>query len=368
MMFDPFANQGSRKNVVGRAYVTPDQVAMGGIDNDTTPMSSHIPSGYFNGKSVGKGTVIPHHKPGRGGGSLGYNPHKPPHKNVIIDPHVVGRAVALDLGKIRPEDSAAAFQTGMEFANEVMEDPPEMMDEIKMKVEEGPRLGAYAAARLLAENYGARPDDAFTQFGSRLGMQTFQAAPGGQLFDRGNGPTAHAKVYTVPPATTGQAQAAAFGVPTVGQPPAPVHVIQGGQQAIMPVPAPPASGPMARFRPVPVPTPPAVAPAVHAEAQQASGPPRVKVTFDFGAPMGQFPSQYHDVITTVGGLILVWDTRWPYGEPYSPENTTHQFAIQVAGDPKTHLVMSVSNTFTFEYLGFRFYHLGIVESRSADEG
>jgi hypothetical protein len=373
-MFDPFES-GTRNGGVGRAYISPSKVAMGGIDSEATPMSSYIPGGHFGGKSVGKGTVIPRHKPGRGGGSLGYNPHKPPHRNVIVDPHVPGRAVALDLAKIRPEDSEQAFQTGVEFADQIMEDPPEKMDGIEMTIEEGPRLAGYAAVRMLADNYGAVPDDQFSQLGHSHGAQTLQVASGGQTFgavgagNRAGRTGPH--TFTVPPATTGQAKAAAFGAPTVGRPVAPVQVVNGNQPPGI-VASSSNQSPMARFRPAPVQQPPpqpqAQPPRVVDQSHQTVGPPTQKVVFDFGEQVGQFPVQYHQVIRTDGGLVLVWDTRWPYGEPYSPEHLTQQFAIQVAGDPEVHLVMSTGRSLTFEHNGFRYYLLGIVESMAADGG
>jgi hypothetical protein len=326
-MFDPFANGTSKKGNIGRAYISPGQIAMGGLETDATPMASYIPGGHFGGKTVGKGTVIPHHKPGRGGGSLGYNPHKPPHKCVIIDPHVPGRAVTLDLGKIKPEDSESAYNDGMAFANEIMEDPPDQMDGIEMKIEEGPRLGAYAATRILAENFGATPDDTFAPGKAGYGTKAFQAAPPGQSFGgvaASSSPAApKPQVYTMPPASTGTAARAAFGVPNIGQSgPPPINV--------------------------------------------GSGTPAVKVTFDFGEQFGQFPAQYHQVIRAPHALILAWDTRWQYAEPYSPEHLQNEFAVQVAGDPEVHLVMVPADTFTFEFLGFRFYHLGIIQSMSVN--
>jgi hypothetical protein len=376
-MFDPFANGTSKKGNIGRAYISPGQIAMGGLETDATPMASYIPGGHFGGKTVGKGTVIPHHKPGRGGGSLGYNPHKPPHKCVIIDPHVPGRAVTLDLGKIKPEDSESAYNDGMAFANEIMEDPPDQMDGIEMKIEEGPRLGAYAATRILAENFGATPDDTFAPGKAGYGTKAFQAAPPGQSFGgvaASSSPAApKPQVYTMPPASIGAAARAAFGVPNIGQSgPPPIHIVSGTQSDGVHVQSS-APGPLARFRPEPPrpttapppPRPPSPAQVVDL-SQQAAGPPAVKVTFDFGEQFGQFPAQYHQVIRAPHALILAWDTRWQYAEPYSPEHLQNEFAVQVAGDPEVHLVMVPADTFTFEFLGFRFYHLGIIQSMSVN--
>jgi hypothetical protein len=365
MPFDPFES-GPKAGKVGRAYVSPNQVGMG-LAGDI-PLSSYIPAGTFGGKSSGKGTVIPHHKPGRGGGSLGYNPHKPPHKHVMIDSHVPGRAVALDLAKITPEASKSAYATGMEFAGEVMEDPPDQIDGIETRIEEGPRLGVYAAVRLLAEN-GAVPDGLFgqpvakpaTQHGTLLG-----------------GSISPPQVHASHPATTGKAKADAFGVGNVGQVNPQVNVVRGHPQGGIQVQATTVGaqghGPLARFRTAPAPqaSPVQVANSgIAASAPEASrpvGPPVVKVIFDFGNQVGQFPAQYHDVIKTKGGLILAWDTRWPHGEPYSPEHLPEntQFALQVPGHTDLYLAMSTGATFTFEHHGYKFFHLGIIDQTAAN--
>jgi hypothetical protein len=94
----------------------------------------------------------------------------------------------------------------------------------------------------------------------------------------------------------------------------------------------------------------------------AAGPPTRRVTFDFGDPIGQFPAQYHAVHYAERGIYLAWDTRWPHGEPYSPEKLVQQFAMQVQGDDRAYLVMSLGD-FTFvDDRGMRYYVLGVVES------
>lgn len=376
-MFDPFGD-GGKKTGAGRNYTSPSQVAMGVEDH--TPMANYIPGGSFGGKSVGKGTVVPRHKPGRGGGSLGYNPHKPPHRRVTVDPHVPGRAVDIDLSRINPDDVNDAFAAGTEFADEIMADPPEEMDGIEMNVEEGPRLAGYATVKLLATTYGAAPQDEFSRL-SGQGPMTLQAAPGGESFSNAGQSRLVAPPRPVPPATTGAAKAASFGTANVGGQPSQVNIVngdspQGGFQvqpaATPPRPqAPKGQGPMSRFHPAPAP-PRAQAqpqPAAHPQFQpaapppaQTGTPPACKVRFDFGEAIGEFPAQYHDVIRTKGGIVLVWDTRWPYGEPYSPEHIESQFAVSVEGHSEDYLVLGMRDTFTFESDGFRYYILGIIQT------
>jgi hypothetical protein len=366
-MFDPLGN-GTTRSGNGRGYTQPGMVGMG-LDGQTA-MSSFIPGGTFGGKSVGKGTVIPRHKPGRGGGSSGYNPHKPQNKYVTVDPHVPGRAVSLDLAKITAEASQQASDDGKEFADQIMDDPPEKMDGIEMTIEEGPRLAAYAAVRMLAAG-GATPDDAFTGLGR--GPITYQATPAGRSFDGGASP----RPRTPPPmpdASTGRQKAASFGEPNVGRSNPRVNIVEGTQGGGIHVhqAGRPDEGPMARFRPEPAvqatPTPRAAGivdrPQARDTDRAVAGPSR-KILFDFGDQVGKFPVQYHDIIRTDGGIILAWDTRWPHGEPYSPEQVTNKFAVKIEGDDAIHLVEAVGTTFTFEHGGFRFYHLGILESMPA---
>jgi hypothetical protein len=369
--FDPFGERRQRpRTPSNRTYISPGQVSMG--LEETTPMSNYIPSGMFAGKSVGRGVVVPRHRPGRGGGSMGFDPHNLPHKKILVDPHVPGCSVALDLDKLTPEAVVEAYGQGVDYANEVMEDPPDEMDGIDTTIEEGPRLAGAAAAHILARNYDAAPDGPVVGY---TGQGRATGRPYAPVRNNGVSRPRSAPQPRVAPGSTGEHKRAALGQATVGHVNPAVNVVTGNNhgQAGQPRPAGAPNGrPMAKFRtgtPAPATSPqPASAPKVVDLSKQQVGPPQRRVTFDFGEQVGVFPFRYHAVERTNGAIVLIWDTRWTQEEPYSPEQLpeSNRFAVQIDGDPETHLVMSLGNTFTFEHNGFKHFFLGIVESASGD--
>ena len=103
----PFIDQAGNSEPAG--YRRPEQVEF----DDGTSFARYMPASA-GGKQM-RGVVIPHAKPF--GGSRAYDPHKPAHRRVHIDPHIEGQSVVVDLAQITPDIAEEATTLGQEYAD-----------------------------------------------------------------------------------------------------------------------------------------------------------------------------------------------------------------------------------------------------------
>lgn len=102
-----FIDQTGQQTPAG--YRRPEEVEF----EDGTSLARYMPSSA--GDKRMRGVVIPHAKPN--GGSRAYDPHKPPHKRVHVDPHIEGQSVVVDLAQITHDIAEEAVTLGQEYAD-----------------------------------------------------------------------------------------------------------------------------------------------------------------------------------------------------------------------------------------------------------
>jgi hypothetical protein len=331
----PFIDQAGKPEI-GKAptgYLRPEQVEF----DDGTTLARYMPMS-IDGKQM-RGVVIPHAKPL--GGSRAYDPHKPPHKRVCIDPHIEGQSVVVDLDRITPDLAEEAMQLGQEFADRHA-DEVHGVDQI--------RLRSSAAFHLIGASQRAQ--------GPAQSAQPVQQVP----------PPGTGQVITLAP---GSAQAA--GAMPAPPPAAAVAAPAPGPRAIKAASfngtrpqAPPAGakgGLLDAYQKVRPPRQVDVEPAV--TTGLPIEPPSKKVTF--GIPgFGLHEAHYHDVNISDQLFVLVWDERFQGGSKYLPQ-IDGSFAARVEDDPVDYKLVWPGQMFTDKRTGQTYFQLLIEERVSQGE-
>jgi hypothetical protein len=253
--------------------------------DDGTTVGRYMP-GLVGGKRL-RATVIPHARPG--GGSRAYDPHKPPHRRVHIDPHLEGQSVVVDLTLVTKDLAQEAMELGQEFADTHSD---------KVAGIEALRLRSSAAFHLL----GAQQRD-----------QSRQAA----LAEQSQQPRT-VQVPSPPPQVAVAEGPRMIRAASFGAGPAP-QVQQ----------APHAGGLLDQYTRAGT----AHSPATEDVAGQAAAQPPVRqVTFAVPG-FGQHQAYYHRVIVSDQQLVLVWDERYQGGGRFLPDRIQGSFAARIDGDP-----------------------------------
>jgi hypothetical protein len=292
----PFIDQGGQTGPgkVG-GYRRPEEVEF----DDGTTLARYMPSSV--GDKRMRGVVIPHAKPM--GGSRAYDPHKPPHRRIHVDPHIEGQSVIVDLERVTQDIAEEAIQLGQEFADKHA-DEVHGVDQI--------RLRSSAAFHLIGASQRAHGDvpPAPNEGGRVITIPQGVAPEPAPAVAVGPRAVKAASFNGGPPRPPAQAQAQAPPMPVQ---PAPAAAPRGGLLDAYRQPHTHPAEPTAAASPTTV------------------GPPPVKVTF--GVPgFGLHEAYYHDVIVEKQCFTLVYDERYKGGNKYWPQ-IDGQFAARVDGDP-----------------------------------
>jgi hypothetical protein len=320
----PFIDQAGSPEPAG--YRRPEEIEF----DDGSNFARYMPAAV-GGKHL-RGVVIPHAKPL--GGSRAYDPHKPPHKRVHIDPHIEGQSVVVDLAQITQDIAQEAVALGEEYA-EKHSDQVHGIDQL--------RLRSAAAFHLI----GAA-----------------QRAQG-----------------SAPPASNGPAQVISVPQPGVSGPipSAPPPVATGPRN----IKAASFNGASAQHAPVAEPAAqrgglldayqkPRTQP-VEILASASVGPPTKKVTF--GVPgFGLHEAYYHDVLVKSSTnpdvseqlFILVYDGRFPGASKFLPQ-IDGAFAARIEGDPIDYRLCWPDQSFTDPTTGRTYFQL-LIEERVPQGG
>jgi hypothetical protein len=296
----PFIDQGGTPDTAG--YRRPEEIEF----DDGTSLARYMP-GSVGDKHM-RGVVIPHAKPY--GGSRAYDPQKPPHKRVHIDPHIEGQSVVVDLEQITQEIAQEAIALGQEYADKHA-DSVHGVDQI--------RLRSAAAFHLIGASQKAHGVP-----------QPVKAGP--QIVPVQNG-TPEPTPVAAGPRTI---KAASFnGAPA--QPAAPMSHKGGLLDAYQ------------KQR----------TPTVDVAPSSTVGPPTQRVTF--GVPgFGLHEACYHKVIISDQLFILVYDERYKGGGKYLPQ-IDGSFAARVEGDPLDYKLCWPGQMFTDQDTGRTYFQLLIEE-------
>jgi hypothetical protein len=283
------------------------------------------------GRGGVRGVIIP--RATMFGASQGWNPHNPPDKTVVIDPHLPAATVKLDLARVTPATASQAIRA----CNDALGGASDV---------EALRTKASAAFHVMAklgETQVPIPRDerghplkgAALQHAIRANPQTASAAP----------PKAVAAsefaglVSQVVPAAAPAAPPVApqFAVPG---PAAPAAVAVD-----VPPPAPHTF--LRSFAPE---SPVAAAERLAGAVPRLDAPtePSYRVIFDM--PSGEMEAPFHHVVRQEGAkpgtgtLVLVYDNRFK-GPKFFPKPTAEPFAVYVDGSPTVFLVESTGIQF-----------------------
>ena len=275
-----------------------------------------------------RGVVIPHAKPL--GGSRAYDPHKPPHKRVHIDPHIEGQSVVVDLDQITPDIAEEAIDLGPGIRRQARRPGP------RHRPDPAAECGRLPPDRCLAAGQWA------VQPASRPRPVRARSSRSSRRCPAADDPV------TAPPS----APALASGPRTIkaGQlrngTPQPTHAQ--------------AKGGLLDAYQKPRPQPPVVA-----ASSVPVSPPTKKVTF--GVPgFGLHEAYYHDVIINNQQFILVYDERYRGGGKFLPQ-IDGPFAARVEGDPMDYQLLWPDQSFTDPATGRTYFQL-LIEERVPQGG
>jgi hypothetical protein len=305
----PFIDQMGTPETMG--YRRPEDVEF----EDGTNFARYMPMSA-GGKQM-RGVVIPHAKPM--GGSRAYDPHKPPHKRVHVDPHIEGQSVVVDLALITEDIAKEAMELGQEYADKHA-DQVHGVDQI--------RLRSSAAFHLIGAaqraNAGAPPAPA--QPASIISVPQGAPEPPPVPLPAAGPRTIKPASFNGTPAQVAPAQAPTGGLLGAYQKARPTREIDVG---------------------------PTITTGLPVE------PPTKKVTF--GIPsFGLHEAHYHDVIIDDQLFILVWDERFKGGSKYLPQ-IEGSFAARVEGDPLDYKLVYPGQRFTDKRTAQTYFQLLIEE-------
>jgi hypothetical protein len=312
----PFIDQTDRQ--ASAEYQRPEQV---GFD-DGTSLARYMPSSV-GGKQL-RGVVVPHAKPL--GGSRAYDPHKPPHRRIHIDPHIEGQSVVVDLDRVTQDIAEEAATLGREYAEKHGSQLPAI---------EQVRLQGAAAFHLIGASQRSQDAPAPPQ-----SPEPKQVITVPQNDVQGSIPSA-------PPETGPRTiKAASFNNTVVQtQPQTKSGEPQGGLLGAFQ---------KSRAQPVEV-----------AAASMPVSPPTKKVTF--GVPgFGLHEAYYHRVIISNQQFVLVYDERYQGGNKYLPQ-IDGPFAARVEGDPMDYKLVWPDQSFTDPDTGRTYVSL-LIEERVSQGG
>lgn len=270
-------------------------------ESDQQPLGSHVPMV----KGI-RGAIIP--RATDGGISQGWDPHNPPTRVVIIDPHVPGCGVAVDHSKLTRESIDAALAR----ANTI--------DTGKLRKFAAQRLRATTAYQLLGgRDVIQEPDEELDALTEKEAAQSEEQ------------PTGH-KPAPRPPITVVQTSAMS-PVPMTKPASAPAA---GSTRSLMSSFTRPKPGPT-------VVTGSEMSQAAAVAQGQPVQPPEIHVLFELGEGL-QHEAYYHRVLQEGASLVLIFDRRFK-GPTFFPTNVEKEVAVLVEGNSVVHRCLSTGIRF-----------------------
>jgi hypothetical protein len=314
----PFIDKAGQQPPVPAGYRRPEDVEF----EDGSTLARYMP-GTAGDKRM-RGVVIPHAKPL--GGSRAYDPNKPPHRRVHIDPHIEGQSVVVDLEQITPDIAEEAITLGQEYADKHADE---------LEAIEHLRLRGAAALHLIGAS------------------QRAQASTPPPPPQPGTG-----QVITIPQA--GVPPPLASAPPAAAAAPRAIKAasFNGSTTVAQSAAAAPRGGLLDAYQK------PRAQPIEVAPSATAVSPPAQKVTF--GVPgFGLHEAYYHRVIIHDQQFILVYDERYQGGGKFLPQ-IDGPFAARVEGDPVDYKLVWPDQSFTDPDTGRTYFSL-LIEERVAQE-
>ncbi len=291
-----------------------------------------------------RGVIVPRSTPG--GGSLGFDPHRPTLIN--IDPDIKGQSCVVDLSKLTRESMQAAYKEAL--------DNPLVNNDLGL-------AASYAFSKVAVGNepvgMGQSPGPVFQD----------RAAPFGGI-----------GTYVVPKASLGGGQITdnqgfqpldGRNMPNPMSPSvAPRKKLMPNKETfksvepeLLPLDEAPAVMKSSSFQdqtPAPIKADKRVRPVVSVQPTKLSARPSTKVTFETEG-WGTFEAVYHGIIKNGTLLVLVYETDFKEGLKYFPPSCDKLIAARIEGTNRIYYVHSTGSR--FEHAGHE-YCLLIIDSES----